>query len=389
MSEIPNPKPPTPDPLLIAHVLHRLHVAGAEVLAADLSRKLRDRFRFVFLCLDGVGPLGEQLRGEGFEVIDLGRKPGVDWAVARKIGKLSAERRISLFHAHQYTPFFYAAASKIAGFRSGRPPILFTEHGRHYPDTRSTKRVLANRVLLRSGDRVTAVGQFVKQALVDNEGIAAERIEVVRNGIDPARFSVDPARAAEARARIRAELKLGERQPVILQVARFHPVKDHATSLRALAETVKQIPEAVLLLAGDGEKRGELEALTESLGIARHARFLGVRRDVPDLMAAADVFVLSSLSEGVSVTLLEAMGCEVPIAATAVGGNGEVVAHGETGLLSPRGDPRELSENLVRLLRDADLRQRMGAAGRRRLLELFAEERMHRRYAEIYAAMAR
>jgi glycosyltransferase involved in cell wall biosynthesis len=170
-------------------------------------------------------------------------------------------------------------------------------------------------------------------------------------------------------------------------VARFHPVKDHATALRALAEVVKQTPEAVLLLAGDGEKRGELEQLVESLGIARHVKFLGVRSDVPDLMAAADVFVLSSLSEGISVTLLEAMGCALPIAATDVGGNGEVVAHGVTGLLSPRGDASGLAGNLVRLLRDVELRRRMGAAGRARLLERFTQDQMHQRYAQIYQDM--
>jgi glycosyltransferase involved in cell wall biosynthesis len=186
---------------------------------------------------------------------------------------------------------------------------------------------------------------------------------------------------------MRRELGLGDRQPVMLQVARFHPVKDHATALRALAEVVKQVPETVLLLAGDGEKRGELEQLTESLGIARHVKFLGVRGDVPDLMAAADVFMLSSLSEGISVTLLEAMGCELPIATTDVGGNSEVVADGVTGLLSPRGDPRRLAENLVTLLRDEPMRRGFGAAGRARLLELFTQERMHGRYAAIYGEM--
>ncbi|MCC7191297.1 MAG: glycosyltransferase [Phycisphaeraceae bacterium] len=368
----------------IAHVLHRLYFAGAEVLAADLARRLRGQFRFVFFCLDSVGPMGELLRSEGFDVFDLARKPGIDRAVGRRMRAMAKEHRVALFHAHQYTPFFYAALSR--GLLSSRAdaPILFTEHGRHYPDHRSWKRVLANRFLLRRHDRVTAVGQFVKTALVNNEGIPAPRIEVVRNGIDPALFeAVSPT----VRREVRAELGIRDNQPVVLQVARFHPVKDHATALRAMAETLKSLPDALFILAGDGELRSALEAQAAQLGIASSVRFLGVRRDVPRLMAAADVFILSSLSEGISVTLLEAMGCELPIAATDVGGNGEVVADHQTGLLSPRSDATKLSANLVTLLRDSELRRRMGSAGRKRLLEHFTQAQMHARYASIYSEM--
>jgi L-malate glycosyltransferase len=377
---------------VIAPVLHRLYLAGAEVLAADLARRLRDRYTFVFLCLDEVGPLGEALRGEGFEVIDLKRRPGVDWSVARRIHAAVRRHGVTLLHPHQYTPFFYAAASRgPIGLLRGRPKVLFTEHGRHFPDYRRPKRVVANKLLLRRGDRVTAVGHFSKQALVDNEGIWADRIEVIHNGIDIDKFkpvSASPE-AAEARAAVRRELGLGDEQPVVLQVARFHPVKDHATSVKAFGEVVKSNTQAVLLLVGDGEKRAEAQALADKLGLADRVRFLGVRSDIPRLMAAADVFVLSSLSEAISVTLLEAMGAALPIAATDVGGNGEVVVHGQTGLLSPRGDAVALGANIVTLLADADLRRRLGDAGRRRLVEQFDERRMHERYARVYEEMLR
>ncbi len=369
---------------VIAHVLHRLYLAGAEVLAADLARRMRGRYTFVFFCLDEVGPLGEQLRGEGFAVLNLGRRPGVDRAVARRMRSLIAEHRVLLLHAHQYTPFFYAAAGRGL-LRPGGPAILFTEHGRHYPDQRKLKRVLANRLLLRRRDRVTAVGEFVKQALVANEGIAAKRIEVIRNGIDPAAFAAGDRVAA--RAALRRELNLPADAAVVLHVARFHPVKDHATGLRAFAHAAKRAPMAVLLLAGDGEKRGAIESLARELGVAERVRFLGVRSDVARLVGGSDVFMLSSVSEGISVTLLEAMAASLPIAATAVGGNGEVVAHDHTGLLSPRGDADALGENLARLLNDADLRARFGEAGRARLLQHFTQQQMHDAYATVYDRM--
>jgi len=364
-------------------VLHRLYLAGAEVLAAALARRLRDRYDFAFLCLDEIGPLGKELAHEGFVVVDLARRPGVDWSVARRLRRAVGEHHIRLLHAHQYTPFFYAAASRGLG---RRPRILFTEHGRHYPDSRRPKRVLANRFLLKRSDRVTAVGRFVKGLVAANEGIAADRIEVVHNGIDPARF--DPRHLANMRAEARGELDLSDRNVLVMQVARFHPVKDHATGLRAFAHALRHgATQAVLGLVGDGEKRDEMEALAGELEIAAHVRFLGVRSDIPRLMAGADLFMLSSLSEGISVTLLEAMAASLPIVATDVGGNSEVLERDVTGLLSPRGDAEALGHNLRTLIESGELRRRMGQAGRERLLQQFTEQRMHERFTRLYREM--
>ncbi len=367
----------------IGHVLHRLYLAGAEVLAAELARKMRDRLRFVFLCLDEIGPLGEQLAGEGFEVIDLKRRPGVDWSVARRIRQAVKTHRIDLLHAHQYTPFFYAACSR--GLRS-RPRVIFTEHGRHWPDYRRPKRVIANRFLLRRHDRATAVGDFVRQALIDNEGICADRVQVIRNGIDPASFSGESADPA-VRAQVRRDFGIGEDQPVVLQVARFHPVKDHQTAVRAFAHAAEIVPSARFLLVGDGDLRADAESSARELGVADQVVFAGVRQDIPRMMAAADVFMLSSVSEGISVTLLEAMAANLPIAATEVGGNPEVVLHGRTGLLSPRGDGQALGQNLAKLMSDAGLRRTMGKAGHTRLLEMFTQDRMHAAYEQLYQDM--
>ncbi|MDP7349282.1 MAG: glycosyltransferase, partial [Phycisphaeraceae bacterium] len=271
---------------------------GAEVLAAALARDLRERYRFVFICLDDTGPLGEQLKDEGYVVINLHRRPGVDLHVAQRMKQYTYQHDALLLHAHQYTPFFYAAMSRwFVGALRGRPKILFTEHGRHYPDYRRAKRVLANRLLFRPHDRINAVGNHIRNLLVSNEGLPQERIDVIYNGINPEQFAV--SRDPSMRTDVRQELGLRTDQPVIMQVARFHPVKDHALSIRAFAHVIEQLPDACLLLAGEGQKRSESESLAKQLGTAQRVRFLGERDDVPQLMAAADVFVLSSLSEGV------------------------------------------------------------------------------------------
>jgi len=376
-----------PDMPIIAHVLHQLYLAGAEVLARDLSRRLKDRYEFIFVCLDRVGPLGEQMRSEGFEVIDGQRQPGVDWEVAKTIKRLSRERRIDLLHAHQYTPFFYASVSRGMTPINTRPPVIFTEHGRHYPDERSIKRVWANRLtLLRKRDRVTAVGEFVKRALVNNEGIDPQRIEVIRNGIDPDAFDPGPDRKA-TRDAVRAELDIPPDATVLLQVARFHPVKDHATALRAFAKAHEQHPEGVMVLAGDGDKRPDMESLAAELNIAPAVRFLGVRDDVDRLMPAADIFVLSSVSEGISVTLLEAMAARLPVVATAVGGNAEVVEHDVTGLLSPRKDHEAMATHMAQLIADPTQRGWFGEAGHARLLDRFTQQQMHAGYERLYQDM--
>lgn len=369
----------------VAHVLHRMQYAGAEVLAADLLRKLGDRFAFTVLCLDGRGELGEAMAAEGWDVVDLGRRPGVDLGVARRLGRELKRRRVDLVHAHQYTPFFYAGLGRLLT-RTRGTPILFTEHGRHYPDPRKRSHLLANRLLLQPQDRVTAVGEFVKRALVRKEGIPAPRIEVRYNGIDPESFSMRTA-GSIAHARQRLGLDPDPDTPVLMQVARFHRVKDHETSVRAVADLADRGRRFTMVYVGEGETRPAMQSLAAELGVTDRCRFVGVRRDVHEILPAADVFVLSSVSEGVSITLLEAMATGVPICATDVGGNAEVVAHGETGWLSPRNDPAALSEHLDRMLGDNALRDRMAQAGRQRLFERFTQKPMHDRYAELYRTM--
>lgn len=369
---------------VIAHVLHRLDRAGAEVLAADLARGLREQFDFVFFCLDGLGPLADELAEDGFIVEALGRTPGIDRAMARQLRQRLAHHRVSLIHAHQYTPFFYSALARgLIRRHLLRVPLLFTEHGRHVPDRYSVKRAFANKLLLRPNDRVTAVSQFVKHALVRNEAIPAKRISIVHNGIAPG-----PEPTERDRANARERLGIAPDRPVVMQVARFHPVKDHQTALRAWSIVHQQMPEALLVFVGDGPERQPIETLVETLGLQNAVQFTGSVDHARQLIAAADLCMLTSKSEGLSVTLLEAMAAGKPIVATDVGGNPEAVIHGQTGLLVPSGDIEALAQSLLQLLPNAPYTARtLGQAGRKRLLDTFPADRMHRTYAQHYASL--
>jgi L-malate glycosyltransferase len=368
--------------MTICQVLHSLGIGGAEVLAARLARQLRDRYRFLFVCLDELGTLGEELREEGFSVCVLDRQPGLNLRCARKLAEIVRHERVDLLHAHQYTPFFYSATSRLPG---SQPPVLFTEHGRSYPDYPRWKRILANRVLLRKQDRVVAVGEAVRQALIYNEGIAPGRVDVIYNGIPLERF--DLRLTGTERAAIRAQIGLEPHDLVLIQVARLDYLKDHATAIRTLERLIGRHVNPRLVLVGEGPERGTVQNMVRQRGLETYVRLLGLRTDVPRLLMASDIAVLSSISEGIPLSLIEAMAAGLPVVSTRVGGVPEVVADGQVGLLSPAGDEHALAENVLRLASSPDLRAQMGRQGRDLALALFSEGRMQDAYQRLYQNM--
>jgi glycosyltransferase involved in cell wall biosynthesis len=202
-------------------------------------------------------------------------------------------------------------------------------------------------------------------------------VAVIYNGVDP------PA-PKRTRAEARADLGLGE-GPVALHVANFLPVKGHDILMRALALVKERGVKLTVVTAGDGAERAPIEALASKLGLGpEHVRFLGFRSDVPDLLAAADFFVLPSRMEGLPLAVLEAMSHGLPIVTTRIGGNPEVVTDGEHGLLVPIEDPAALAAALARFAEDPDLRRKLGEAGRARVAAEFSFTEMTRKYEAIY-----
>lgn len=365
---------------VVCQVLHTLNVGGAELLARQFAEHNQPLFRPVFACLDELGSMGGELRHAGFVVEVLGRKSGFDLGCARRMKQFLRRERVRLVHAHQYAPFFYTSAARWLGHSC---PILFTEHGRDYPDYRRWKRVWANKLLLHRKDRVVGVGKCVKQALIANEGIASDRIEVIYNGVDTKRYGPRP----ELRAEVRRELGLADNETAIIQVARLNRLKDHATSVRAVHRLAQCGNPARLLLAGEGEEQPALEQLIHELGAEDHVTLLGLRDDVPRLLQAADVFLLSSVTEGIPLTMIEAMLTGLPCVSTNVGGIGEVVVEGETGLLAEAGDVPGLATALQSLVERPPLAKQMGSTGRARALKMFDDRAMHSAYRRVYCEL--
>lgn len=358
----------------VLQLLHGLNTGGAEVLADRLGRRLAERYQVRFACLDQVGELGERLQEDAFCVDRLGRSQGLDWRCVRQLAALLRRERIDLIHAHQYTPFFYAMATRLVGVRC---PILFTEHGRFVPDYPRRKRVFFNRTMLRQRDRLVAVGKDVRRALVENEGLPADRIEVIYNGIDIERFE---RRRGEAGSALRKQLGISEAATLVVQVARLSPLKDHGTAVRAIAESRGADAEIHLVVVGTGPEESRLRQAIAECEVADRVHCVGLRHDIPAILSEADVLLLTSISEGIPLTVIEGMAAGLPIVSTAVGGLTEIIEDPTHGFLQPAGDHAGLARRLCQLARDPRLRKQMGQAGHRRARELFSEATMHHQY---------
>lgn len=362
----------------VCHVIHALGVGGAEVLVDHLVRRLSERFRGIVAVLDDVGEIGERLQRDGFVVEHLYRAPGIDRGCARRLHQFATREGASLFHAHQYTPFFQAMLSRGL---TGSRPIVFTEHGRHFPDLPSRKRSIVNRLMLRRHDRLVGVGGNVRQALIENEGLPSGRVEVVYNGVDLEAMN----RPSEtARQRLRNEFGLESDDFVCVQVARLHPLKDHGTALAAIDEARRTLPNIRLLIVGEGDERSAIESEITRHGLQQHVTLTGNRTDVSDLLAASDVFLMSSISEGIPLTIIEAMAAARPVVSTAVGGIPEMVDDGKTGLLAPAGDAKTLARQLQRLHQQPSLRRQIVEAAAESARRRFSLTGMLNQYERMY-----
>jgi glycosyltransferase involved in cell wall biosynthesis len=228
--------------------------------------------------------------------------------------------------------------------------------------------VLASRV-----DRYLAVSRAIAADLVERYRWPATKIEVVHNAVEVERFG------GEAPPGLREELGASGR-PLVFTSARLNDQKGHPVLLEAAAA----LPDAVFALAGEGPERGRLEGLAERLGVSERVRFLGRREDVPQLLAACDVFALPSLYEGTSLAVLEAMAARRAVVSSAIGGTDELIENGYTGLLVPPGDSGALALALRRLLGDAALREQLAAAGRDRVEREFTRAAMAARVSAVY-----
>lgn len=360
----------------VAHVTFDMGIAGAEQVICNLVENTDpSRYEVSILCLDQpVGPFGIQLQKKGYPVIGFNRQPGFDLTLIKAIRKHIQAHRIDVLHCHQYTPYIYG----LFGAAMTPCKVIFTEHGRFYPDHRKLKRVLINPFLNLFTDDVTAISAATREALIQYENFPGNKVRVVYNGIHDARFLMPPD------PELKKSLGIRETARVLATVARLDPIKNQKMMLRAVKIVQQDYPETVLILVGDGPERESLENLTSELGLSASVIFTGFREDAHRFYKIADIFLLTSFSEGTAMTLLEAMAAGIPCIGTDVGGNPEIIRDQETGFIVPSDDENMLAEKIKQLFRDEALIKRMGRSGRTRFEENFTVEKMVQAYQEMY-----
>jgi glycosyltransferase involved in cell wall biosynthesis len=347
-------------------------VGGAQTYVASLLPALADRFD-VAVAAHGPGPLRIAAEEAGVRFIPLRHvrrpiRPWRDLAGFVELVRLLRRERPDILHASSSKA---GLLGRLAAFTAGVPIRIFTVHGWAFAAHSGLSSWLyrwADR-LARSFTTVTVcVSESERKAGIRAGTCSAQRTAVIRNGV-----SLEVPRASHDQPR-----------PFLLSVGRLKAPKDFLTFVRALAALPEEAFDA--LIVGDGPDRPAVEAEIELLGLGNRVRLLGERDDVPALLARADAFVLASRSEGLPVSVLEAMAAELPVVASRVGGVPELVTDGETGFLVPPADPPALAAALRRLVGDRDLRRRLGAVGRVRAETQFNLNSFRRAHLELYEA---
>jgi glycosyltransferase involved in cell wall biosynthesis len=323
---------------------------GTELFRLPLARKLRRALSDAPSVASSIASLARYIRHNRIRIIHTSDRPR-DALACVLLGRLTGAK--SVIHVH-------------VGYGSWM--------------SRSLRWAIAN------ADALFAISRFVGRTLVAG-GIPSEKIHVVLNAIEGDRWDagIDPAP-------VRRELGLTDQAKVVTCVARVFRPKGQVELVRAVALVQKKVPDVVLLIVGQDYPVGsnhsaELKELAEELGIGKNVVFVGQRSDVARMMAASDVFAMPSFEEPFGLVYAEALAMQRPVVALGDGGTPEVVEHGKSGLLSPSGDIEALAENLVTLLRDAELRKSFGEYGRRRVLERFTPGRMANDVADLYRSL--
>jgi sugar transferase (PEP-CTERM/EpsH1 system associated) len=352
----------------IVHLSLGTNIGGMEKLLVEFARFAdRERFELVFISLQEKGKLSADLEELQWPVYAFDKTPGFKPGLVLKLARHLRKLRPSILHTHNTAALFYGA---MAGTLARVPRIIHTRHGQRYKD--SNRQTWFFRVLGKLAYRVVSVSEDGR-SLSLKEGIGADRTRVIHNGVDLSRFPYEGPNA---------------KGPAVL-VARLSPEKDVGTLIQAVkhvTDTLGPQHGFMLDIAGDGRIRPQLETMSESLGLSQTIRFLGERNDIPQRLANASMFVLPSITEGISLTLLEAMARGLPVVATRVGGNPEVVVHGKTGLLVPAQSPQELAAAISRLYQDSSMGKNMGLLGRQRVEKQFSIHKMIQQYEQMYVS---
>jgi L-malate glycosyltransferase len=361
----------------VLYVFAALPVGGAEeVLITEVEGLDQSRFAPLVCVLSEKGPVGERIENRGFPLVALHRMKShrFDPRIVRDLYRLIKTEKVDVVHTHLYDGNKYGRLA--AGL--ARVPALIS----HYHNVYSRRRIkyhLINRALSFLNDRILAVSQAVKESVVRFDRISPTKIEVLYNGIGPLKFKGDIENSA-----VRQQFGVKPDDFLIGVVARLEEQKGHIYLFRALKQLIPDFPRIKVLVVGDGALRPVLEAQVKEMGLSGQILFVGTRKDIPEILAALDLFVLPSLWEGFSLAILEALAMGTPVIATAVGGAPEVIRSGHDGLLIPPGDVSGLVTAVREAILDPGKFREMGRQGKETVGCKFTAARHLTRLQDLY-----
>ncbi|WAR45772.1 TIGR03088 family PEP-CTERM/XrtA system glycosyltransferase [Methylomonas rapida] len=370
-------------PPLIVHIIYRLGIGGLENGLVNLINRLpADKYRHAIICLTDSTDFKNRIQRPDVDVYEMHKRPGQDWASFLNVYQLIKRLRPAVVHTRNLAAIEY----QVCAFLAGVPYRVHGEHGWDVfdPDGSNVKYQWLRRLLGLLIHRFIPLSRHLEEYLLNKVGIPAAKATRICNGVDTQVFY---PRAATRPIPLGCPLALDDKV-VIGTVGRMHGVKDQLTLVRAFIQACNQSQSfagrARLLIIGDGPLREEALVLLANCGLSAQAWLPGERSDIADILRSLDVFVLPSKAEGISNTILEAMATGLPIIATRVGGNPELVEEGVNGCLVDKENPQQLAEAMLDVLLDDDKRARLAEASLRRAREEFSIDSMVERYRHIY-----
>jgi glycosyltransferase involved in cell wall biosynthesis len=345
-------------------IITRLNIGGPAQHVALLAEALNDPDFRTTLVTGVVGPeegdMTDFARTRGVEPIVV---PGIqreispkdDLRALRALRRLIREERPDVVHTHTAKA---GLLGRLAAYMSGVPVIVHTFHGHvfwgYFGPTKTRFFILLERLMARLSNTILTISDRLRQDLIRYRIASPDRIQVVPLGLELSPFS----EIRSSRGALRRELGISTDSPLVGIIGRLVPIKNHTLFLEAAKHVRERLPEAHFLIVGDGECRGEMQALTGQLGLTRHVTFTGWRRDLPVIYADLDALVVSSRNEGTPVSVIEAMAAGVPVVATAVGGIPDLLQDGTLGELTPSDDVQAMTEAIVTALNVPDSQRR-------------------------------
>lgn len=374
---------------LIAHVLNRLDVGGLETVVVELINATQGRgLRHVVICLTEYSDFRYRIHVAGVTCYALGKRPGKDLPIYWRLWRLLRRLKPDLLQTYNIGTIDAAIPALLAGVRT----IVHAEHGRSADDPMGVQARYnrLRRFLNPVTDHYIVVSDDLHRWLVETVGIPRRKVSRIYNSVDLSRYACAESSTGQLRYALPATFAAGA-CTIFITVGRLDPVKDHAGLIRAFALAVasrgREGGTLRLVIVGDGAEDRALRRLAEETGPSDQILFTGKRDDVTELLMSSDVFVSSSVAEGISNAILEAMACARPVIATEVGGNPELVVHEQTGLLVSARRPAALAEAMCRYAAEPQLALQHGLNGRARVAAHFRMDRMVDTYLETYSAL--